>query len=485
MKLSTPGHIQEHREAMQPTSCKNRIVVSMLVLVLVLAALDQTIVATALPTIAADLQGHGQLTWVFSTYLVASTAVIPLYGRLADAHGPRATLLFACLIFVAGSMLCGLSRDMSELLIARAVQGLGAGGLMTLTMLAIGDVVPPTRRGQFQGLLGSMYGLATLFGPPLGGWLTDQFSWRWAFLLNVPPGLIVLLVLAVLYRPAGRTRAGAVDYPGALLLAMALVTGLLATRARAEDGVHALLPIAAIGLLAAFVWLESKVANPILPLHLFRRSAFTLSSVLSASTRLALFTAVVFVPLHLQYSAKLGSAQAGLHLLPLMLAITAASVVGGKRMGRRGTARALAIAGSMAMAGAYVGLALSTASANREAMLLALGVLGLGIGLTIPVTTIACQRTAQSQDQGIATASVIMFRTVGGALGVSLLGALLAQGIQPPPGGFDSAEGFATAFSAALQPLFWVSALVCSIAGVAALGMPQALFPSRTHERLP
>ncbi|WP_208512390.1 MFS transporter [Variovorax paradoxus] len=456
-------------------------ILASLMVLLVLAALDQTVASTALPLIAKDLEGHGLLGWIFSIYLVASTAVIPLYGRLADRYGRRRVLLVAAALFVTGSAACGASRGIEQLLVARGLQGLGGGGLMTLAMLAARDVAPPRRVGQIQGTLGSIYGLAALFGPLLGGWLAQSFSWRWAFLLNVPIGLLVLVVLFSRYRPRVEAVPGAIDPAGACLFALLLAALLVATREMAAMGHGESAPTGLIapalamvaGLL--FAWRETTVARPLLPLHLFRQCIFVLSSLLSAGTGLSLFSALVFAPLYLQYAMDMTAVQSGLHMLPLMAVISGGSIVGGRWLASRGRLRSVAIVAAGSMAAGLAGAAIGVGAASVRGLLGALCAVGLGIGLAIPLSMMAAQRAAVPQDLGIATALPLMFRNAGGALGVSFLGALLAHQLQLAPGGTASAEALAAAFSAATGAVFWAAAVPCALVCLAMSGMPRML----------
>lgn len=462
---------------------RSQLVVAALVVVLTLAAFDQTVVSTALPVIALELRGHAHLSWVFSAYLIASTAVIPVYGKLADSHGRRAVLLVATAVFVAGSLLCGLSRDISDLLLSRVLQGLGGGGLLTLTMLAVTDVVAPRRIGQFQGMLGSAYGLAAIFGPPLGGLITEFLSWRWAFLLNVPTGILAFAVLAVAYRPRHLLRKEPVDFAGALLLAGGTVTLLMATRAGTGTGLlespfeWPLIATACVAFFGAFVWTQMRVRHPILPLALFESCAFTAASALGFLTGVLLFTGVVFAPLYLQYVAGMSPASAGLQMLPLMLGVMVGSVVSGKQMGRHGEARFLALTGGLLSACAYCGVAWATRVGVLALLLPMLGILGIGIGTLIPVVTLTAQRAVNPRYFGIATATPIMFRTVGGALGLSLLGTVLSRGLRYAAQPISSAEDLAAAFTTAMQPVFWIAAFISLGSALVALGLPKKLLP--------
>ena len=322
------------------------LVYSIFVVVLVLAALDQTILSTALPAIARDLDGQARIAWVFSAYLIASTVVIPLYGKLADIHGTRPVLLLALALFLAGSVGCGLSGSMSQLVVARGLQGAGGGGLLTLTMLGVVDLYPPSSRGRYQALLGAAYGIATMFGPIFGGLLVQRLSWHWAFFINVPVALGALAILAVAFRPGSARHAQRVDYVGALLLAASLVALLIATRhdSGLDSWSTALLGCTAAVLAAAFVWIERRARHPLLPLTLFASGAFSAATAVSAASGVALFAAVVFLPIYLQTALGMTPIVSGLHVWPLMSGVTLAAIAGGRVLRADGPVRVLALA---------------------------------------------------------------------------------------------------------------------------------------------
>lgn len=441
-----------------------------LVLLLALAGLDQTVLSTALPAIAADLHAQGSASWVFSAYLVASTVVIPLYGKLADRLGPRPLLLMAGALFAAGSLACAASPSLPLLVAARALQGLGGGGLMTLTLLAVASLYAPEARARQQGLLGAAYGLATMLGPLVGGLLVQHLSWRWALLVPVPLVLLSLMVLlrARFGQPAAQPLK--LDLAGAALLAGTLVCLLLSTR----DGVAGtaagwgLLAIAAkLGLSWALV--ERRAADPLIPFALFRSGAFSAAALVSTGSGVALFAGVVFVPVYLQSALRLTPVHAALALLPLMLCLTVAANACGRALRRGASVRTLGLLGTAATALAFGGLVMVLRHAADTAWLLSLALvpLGVGLGLLFPALTVVSQRSVAARHVGIATATPLMLRALGGALGVSVLGTVLTRGMAASP------VPSAAALALSLQTVFALAALVLLLALAAAAALPR------------
>jgi len=442
------------------------------VAMLVLAALDQTILSTAMPVIARELHGAERLSWVFSAYLMASTVAIPLYGRLADVHGSKPLLGVAIALFLLGSLAGGFSQSMDQLIVARAIQGAGGGGLMTLTLLGVADLVPRPRASRLQGLLGACYGLATMFGPLLGGAMVEHLSWHWTFFVNVPVAAAALAVI-VWGLPRLPVRPGQkVDVLGAALLAGTLLSLLLATRRDAGAGSWWLLALSA-KLALGFVWQQRRSRHPIVPPSLFSRPAFTIATALSATAGVALFAAVVFLPIYLQTALGMAPLASAWHLLPLMAGITLAAVLSSRALRADGPVRGVAIGACALMALSFVALGAVFRLAPGSALALSACVLplGLGIGQLLPLVTMLSQRTAPLQHIGAATATPIMVRALGGAVGVSALGALLAQQIAGRMGG-PAHEAFASAFAAGVQPVFGIVAAVCALAVLAACALP-------------
>ena len=468
---------------MQTTPAQLRLVLSAFVAMLVLSALDQTILSTALPAIVQELHGQDRLSWVFSAYLMASTVAIPLYGRLADLHGAKPWLLVATGLFLAGSLSCGLAGSMTQLVAARAVQGAGGGGLMTLTMLGVAALVPVQRRSALQGLLGASYGLAVMFGPLVGGVLVQHLSWHWAFFINLPVALVALPAIA-LAMPATppRPRQG-VDMLGVVLLGAALVMLLLATR-RGGGGVDAGLwglgPMLAMGALlsVAFLVAQRRARHPMLPLSLFARPAFSAAALISASTGAALFSAVVFLPTYFQTALGLTPTASAWHLLPLMAGVTLAAIGSGRLLRAHGPLRRTALAACGLMLLGLVSLVAALRWAPGQAVVLSACVLplGLGLGLLFPIVTAVAQRSAPPQHLGVATSTPIMLRTLGGALGVSALGAWVADqlstGLVAIPAQAGRPGVFADALALALQPVYGAVAGVCLLAAAAAWRLP-------------
>lgn len=400
-----------------------------LMLVLLLAALDQTIVATALPTIVGDLGGFASLSWVVTAYLLTSTIVVPLYGKLGDLFGRRIVLQTAIILFLLGSVLCGAAQSMTQLILTRALQGLGGGGLMVVTMAAIGDVIAPAERGRYQGLLGGVFGLATVIGPLLGGFIVEHLSWRWIFYINLPLGLLALAVISMVFRPHAAHVRHRIDYFGALFLAISLSSLILFTT---QGG--AILPwssgllwcelvfavVAAIG----FVYEESIAAEPIIPLQLFRQRTFLLCSLIGFLVGAALFGSVTYLPLYLQVVKGATPTGAGMQLIPLMGGLLLTSTISGRLISRLGRYRMFPIAGMLISS---IGLALlGTLGEHTPTALLYLyaGVLGAGLGMVMQVLILAVQNSVDIRHLGVVTSGVTLFRSIGGSIGVAVLGAV-------------------------------------------------------------
>ncbi|MFL5829414.1 MAG: DHA2 family efflux MFS transporter permease subunit [Solirubrobacteraceae bacterium] len=409
-----------------------RLIFAGLMLVLLLAALDQTIVATALPTIVSDLGGLNHLSWVTSAFLLGQTAVTPIYGKLGDLYGRKRVLQSAVALFLLGSILCGLSDGMTELIAFRAVQGLGAGGLIVLTQAVIGDVVPPRERGKYQGLFGAVFGVASIAGPLLGGVIVQAVSWRWIFYVNVPLGLVAVIVLgATLPSKQARGRP-AIDYVGASLLAAALsaivlVASLGGTTWPWGSAQTILVAAAGVLLLAAFIATERRAREPVLPLELLSNRVFRIGGILSLIVGFALFGSVTFLPLYFQTVDAASPSAAGLRLTPMMAGLLVTSILSGQLIARRGRYRIFPIVGTAVM---VVGLALLSrldvgTSAVQSALYLL--VLGIGLGMTMQVLVLAVQNAVDYQVLGAATSGVTLFRGLGGSLGAAVFGTIFSS----------------------------------------------------------
>ncbi|HKO15544.1 MAG TPA: MFS transporter [Gemmatimonadaceae bacterium] len=407
------------------------VVFSGLLLVMLLAALDSTIVATALPTIVGELGGLAHLAWVVTAYLLAQTIVTPLYGKLGDLYGRKGVLQAGILLFLLGSALCGMSRNMTQLIAFRAVQGLGGGGLTVTTQAVVGDIVTPRERGKYQGIFGAVYGVASIAGPLLGGYFTTHLSWRWIFYINLPLGILALVVLAATL-PAQSIRVRhAIDYAGAGVLAVALSAIVLMS----DLGGSALawssapmLALIALGVLALLLFLivERRAAEPVLPLQLFRNRAFSVTSAVGLIVGFALFGSVTYLPLYLQVVMGASPTASGLEMLPMMGGMLVTSILSGLIISRSGRYKLFPVAGTAVMtAGLYLLSRMNTGTSMAAAMGIML-VLGLGLGMVMQVLVIAVQNAVQYRDLGVATSGATLFRLIGGSLGTAALGAIFA-----------------------------------------------------------
>jgi EmrB/QacA subfamily drug resistance transporter len=394
-----------------------------------LAALDQTIVATALPTITGELGGLDHLSWVVTAYLLATTVSTPLYGKLGDLYGRKRLYQSAIVIFLAGSALCGIAQSMGQLIAFRVLQGLGGGGLIVLAQAIIAEIVSPRERGRYQGYTGAVFGVTSVAGPLLGGFLTDEISWRWVFYINVPLGLAALLVIVVGLPASPRRANPTIDYAGATILtAAATCIVLLTTWGGSQydwgSPVIVALALATVVLLAVLVAVERRVAEPIVPLHLFRIPTFSIATSACLILGLAMFGTVSFLPLFLQVVNGASPTNSGLLLVPQMLGMLAASVVSGQITSRTGRHKVFPVVG-VGLATLMLFLLSTMSSATSQATVTVYMVLlGVGFGLTLATLLVAVQNVVAAKDLGVATSSVNFFRSMGGAIGVALFGAL-------------------------------------------------------------
>jgi EmrB/QacA subfamily drug resistance transporter len=456
-----------------------------LLLAMLLASLDQTIVATALPTIVGDLGGLDQLSWVVTAYLLGATVSMPLWGRASDVYGRKPLFAAAIVTFLAGSALSGAASGIGELIAFRALQGLGAGGLMTLAMAIVAEIVAPRERGRYQGYIQMVFVLASVAGPLLGGVLADHVSWRWIFYVNLPIGAAALALIATtLDLPAARGEAR-VDYLGAALLAGGLTCVLLVTtwggRQYAWDSAEiAGLAAGSAALLAAWIAQERRAAEPILPLRLFRSPVFAIVSAVLFLSTLAFFAVIVFMPVFLQVVTGASATSSGLLLLPLLLAATASTAAAGRVMSRTGRYKAFPVAGLALMAIGLVALSRMDAGTSQATASLLLVVFGLGFGLVSQVLTVALQNAVERRDLGIATASANLVRSLGGAVGVAVFGAIFAGRLDRIPG--ELAAGGAgldpAAVAGALDTVFLVAAPAAALAWLVVLALDEV--PLRT-----
>ena len=417
-----------------PTGPRREVLIILpgLLLAIMLAMLDQLVVSTALPRIVGDLGGVTHLSWVVTAYVLASTVTTPLYGKLGDQYGRKRLLMFAIVLFLIGSALAGLSQTMDQLIAFRALQGLGAGGLLVGAIATIGDLVSPRERGQYMGYIMAAMTLAMVAGPLVGGYITDSLSWRWIFYINMPIGGAALIYLALtLHVPVHKVKHK-IDYLGALLLAVAASSLVLLTtwggtqypwRSAQIMGLGAV----AVAATAGFIATERRAAEPVIPLHVFRNRNFSLVTAMSFLLGLALFGAITFLPLYQQTVQHLSATQSGLMLIPLMLGSTVTALIAGRITTRTGRYKALPIIGGGVMTvGMYL---LTTLGINTSLVTTGLyfAVLGLGMGFLMQITTLVAQNSVAPRDIGVASSSRTFFQQIGGSIGVSAFGAIFAH----------------------------------------------------------
>ena len=408
------------------------LVLGALMLVMLLASLDQTIVSTALPTIVGELGGLEHISWVVTAYLLAITVVTPLYGKLGDLYGRKVVLQGALVIFLIGSALCGLAQGMTELILFRAIQGLGGGGLMVSAQAAIGDVVSPRERGRYMGLFGAVFGVSSVAGPLIGGFFTSALTWRWIFYINLPLGVLALVALAVSLPGAKERVSHSIDYAGAVLLAVGLSAIVLLTTLGGTTyawGSPEIVALGAVGVagLALFVWTESRAAEPILPLHLFRNSVFRITSAIGFVIGFALFGALTYLPLFQQVVRGDSPTESGLQLVPVMAGVLIGSIGSGQVITATGRYRAFPIAGTAIAAVGMLLLSRLDAGSSTLFGVFAMFVMGLGLGLVMQVLVLAVQNAVDYAELGVATSGATLFRSMGGALGTAVLGAIFTN----------------------------------------------------------
>jgi EmrB/QacA subfamily drug resistance transporter len=439
---------------------------------LLLAALDQTIVATALPAIVDDVGGLTSYSWVITSYILAMTVTVPLYGKLGDIYGRRLLWLFAISIFLLGSALCGLAQSMNQLVAFRVVQGMGAGGLFALAHATIGVIVPPRERGRYQGLFGSTFIVGSFIGPPLGGILVDQASWRWAFYVNVPVGLVALAVIAIAIPKRTARRDHYLDLPGAALLAGGTGSLLLGLVWSAEHGwgstlVLGLLGLAA-GLLAAFAFVERRAPEPILPFGLLRHPTVATGVLCTGLAAMTFVGTIAYVPLFVQGVIGTSATASGVVLTPFMVAAVLASALSGQWISRSGHYRPNALAGPVALgAGLLLLSTMDTNTSNGEAATY-MAVMGVGLGLMMQVFVVAVQNVVPFRAIGSATALTQFSRSIGSTLGVTLMGVVINHGL---PSGTDVEQAavrrlppnLREALAEAMQPAFMSAAAIAAI----------------------
>lgn len=487
--------------ALAQAAPNGRLVILSVGLLLLLAALDQTIVSTALPTIVADLGGLDHLSWVVTAYILASTVVAPLYGKLGDLYGRRVTVMASVGLFLLGSALCGLAGSMTFLIASRAVQGLGGGGLFVLALSVIGDVVPPRDRGKIQGVFAAVFGASSVIGPLVGGTLTDYVSWHWIFLINLPLGGLAIAVFLASFRPQATRMHHAIDWWGAATLSVALASLTLVTslggRSYAWDSslILGLAALAALSLVA-FLLVEARAEEPILPLGLFRMNVFWVTSVIGFIAGASMFGAVTFLPLYLQIAQGASATTSGLLLVPMTVGIVSAATLAGRYMGATGRYRVLPIIGTALVAAGMLLLSRLAPDTSVPAFAVSLLTVGLGMGCIFPVVTTAVQNAVPHAILGTATAAGLLFRQVGGSLAVAAFGAIFAGRLAGVTGGaavdgeigpqmLRGLDGATLALvqagvADALRPIFLIAALLAAVGFLFALILREVPLTNRT-----
>jgi EmrB/QacA subfamily drug resistance transporter len=496
------------------------VIMSGLMMGMFLASLDQTIVSTALPTIVGDFHHSNLLSWVITAYLLASTASTPIWGKAGDLYGRKRLFQLAIVLFLVASALCGLSRNIFELIAFRGLQGIGGGGLLSLAFAIIGDVIPPRERGRYQGYFGAVFGVSSVVGPLAGGFAVDHLTWRYIFYVNLPLGVAALIVTNRVLRLPVRRREVNIDWWGAILLVAGVSCILLAVQLGGSTfpwGSWQIIGLFVLGalVLAGFVLREAAAPEPILPLGLFRLRIFTVSNVISFVSGVAMFGALAFLPQYLQLVHGVSATESGLLLLPLLVGLLAMSISSGLYISRTGRYRWFPLAGTIIVT---IGLVLlSRLGAHTSLTIVGLDILvfGIGLGLFMQVLTLVVQNAVPMKELGVATSSVTFFRSMGGAIGASALGAILTAGITallprylPPaalavggnkvgaligsPAQLDALkrthpaihEGIIQAYSHAIDRLFFVAVLVSIVSVIAALFINQVrLRTSNTQTR--
>jgi len=436
----SPG--KEVEDYGQPRYSRRETVLTMagVLMVMLLASLDQTVVSTAMPRVIADLHGFDRYTWVSTAYLLTSTVTVPIYGKLSDLFGRKPIFLFGVVVFLLGSALSGASQTMNQLIAFRAFQGIGAGALMPIAIAIVGDLFTPRERGKWQGLTGGVWGLSAIIGPTLGGWITENSTWRWVFYVNLPVGIVALLVLIFLMPTLrGRAKEVSIDYVGAGLLVLGTVPLLLGFSLAGIQ--YDWLSPQIIGLFAgalvaltAFViyeaWLERRGGQPIIEPGLFKNSIFTVSTIVTVIFGMALFGSIFFIPLFVQGVVGTSATNSGLILTPLMLTSIAGSVVSGQLVSRLGKYKWIAVFGMLvSVAGTFLLVRLNVNSTSND-VLLAMLVLGLGMGFGMALYTLIVQN-ALPRKLGQATSALVFFRQIGGTIGLAAMGSLMTSAYLP------------------------------------------------------
>ena len=485
---------------------RNRIILvtAGIMLSLFLASMESTVVATAMPTIVSDLGGLEHYSWVFSAYMLASTTTVPLYGKLSDLYGRRKLYVGAMALFLTGSILCGRAGTMPELILARGLQGVGAGGIMPLAFILIGEMFNLEQRAKMQGLFSGVWGVSSIMGPLLGGFLVDQFSWRWVFYINVPFGLLAGGLVGFAWRDKIRIQGRpVVDYAGAALLTLSVITLLVGLTVTPGTSTSWILIAASVILFAFLLWVESRAADPILPLPLFRERLFSIATAQGMLTGWALFGSISFIPLFVQSVLMTSATQAGITISPMLLGWVGASIIGTRLLLKVGY-RKLAITGMLLLTiGAFL-MTTADAGISQIRLMVYVTLMGIGMGLSIPSFLIAVQTTVERRSLGTATSMLQFSRSIGGTLGVSVMGAalsarlaanlsasgldlgLISQLLDPLPGSEAALnEGVRIAVANAINLVFVIAFVAAFLALIVTFFAPRQKLQDRAAEDEP
>ena len=454
---------------------------------MLLAALEGTVVGTAMPTIVAALGGLAHYSWVVSAYLLTSTVTVPVWGKLSDLFGRRRLFQIGVGVFLVGSLACGAAQSMTQLIFARALQGCGAGALVPLAMTIVGDIFTLEERAKMQGLFSGVWGIASVVGPLLGGFITDQLSWRWVFYINLPVGIAAAAIIGIALKEPKRTERPSIDYAGAAVLTVAVTILLLVLSAsHLLTARNAALAVVTIVLFAVFVKIERRAADPVVPFALFRNKVVAVAIIVGFLAGIGMFAAITFVPLLAQGVLGASATAAGTFLTPLMLSWVLASIIGGRLLIRLGT-RALVIAGLMLMFAGFAALATFTRTTPRALIMGELIFIGAGLGLTMLTLLIAAQHSVPREQLGITTSLNQFSRSIGGTVGVAILGAFLTAGLaefSANPNALVNAEARAHipaaqlaalqgALQGTLRTIFAACAVIVLLALAAAVTLPR------------
>jgi EmrB/QacA subfamily drug resistance transporter len=446
-----------------------KLITTALLLGLILSSLDQTILSTAMPTIIQELDGLSMYSWVFTVYMLATTTTMPIYGKMADLFGRRKMYLIGLSLFLIGSMLCGFANNITQLIIFRGIQGLGAGALMPVSMTIVGDLYPPEKRGKFMGLFGAVFAISSIFGPTLGGFIVEYWNWSWIFYINLPFGIPALIIMAKSLKESKSQVKRSIDWFGALTLSGGLIAILLALVLGGNTQIAGtnyswsslqIIGLFSIGfvLLVLFLWIETKAKEPIIPLHLFRIRVIALGSITGFFMSAGMFGAIVYIPLFVQNVIGISPSTAGYILTPLMLSVVVTSTLGGRLMSKV-SFRSILIPSMLLMTIGFILLSQINANTTSWEMVCYMFITGLGMGAIYPVLGTAAQSAVDAEARGVATSSSQFFRSMGGTVGVSILGSFLAQQLALEP----------TALSKSLSDVFFFALIFVCIGLIACL----------------